>query len=391
MRGGGHSVYGQSLAERGIVIDSRPLGKARMAGRTIEVEAGASLLQLARTAHAADSSLPVMSPCTMLSVGGFLSVGGESLGTRRHGAFVDQVAELDVVTGGGRLITCSAEREPELFSMMLAGMGQCGIIVRARLWVLPAPSQVATVTLTYESLEQFLHDQIRLATDLRFDHVSGQILPGPGGSWRCVTTVATLGQKARAPDPGQWLKEYSADQISDLSRLSYRDYILPGAKSGDPAPDSSPPHAEPAPPHRPAAQPSLAVWLPAKAGHELIRVLLATPRLTAGVTSILCRALPTGVFHRPLFRVPAEETMFAFWLGRAVGEHGPTLESQLDANQTFLDGALALGARRYPPYGGPAKPAQWRQHYGVDLYRRFAAAKRRYDPQRVLTPGAEMF
>jgi len=40
---------------------------------------------------------------------------------------------LDVVTGDGRLVTCSQQRESELFNMVIAGLGQCGIIVRARI------------------------------------------------------------------------------------------------------------------------------------------------------------------------------------------------------------------------------------------------------------------
>ena len=387
MRGRGHSVYGQSLAPRGIVIDSRSLGAVRMVGKTLEAEAGASLGDAARTALDAGFALPVMSPCTMLSVGGFLSVGGESLGTRRHGAFVDQVAELDVVTGTGQLVTCSATQEPDLFDLVLAGMGQCGIIVRARLWVLPAPAQTATRTLTYSSLESFVHEQMRLATDLRIDHVSGQILPGPGGSWRFLTTVTTLGVEGPAPDPADWLQEYSPRHLSDLTRSPYRSYLLgaeppsaAAARDGDPAPQVLHP------------QPSLAVWLPARAGHELIRILLATPRATAGVTSMLCRALPTGVFHRPLFRVPEEATMLAFWLRRAVVPgQGSSLEFQLDANARFLERALALGAKRYPPYGGAASPADWRKHYGENLYRQLGAAKRRYDPRNVLTPGVRIF
>ena len=393
MRGRGHSVNGQSLAGRGIVIDSRPLREARVEGRTLDVEAGASLAQAAAAALDRGLTLPVMSPCTMLSVGGFLSVGGESLGTRRHGSFADQVASLDVVTGAGQLVTCSAEREPELFEMTLAGMGQCGLILRARLGLVPAPDQVATRTLTYQSVESFLHHQIRLATDLRIEHVTGQIVPHSGGTWRPVTTVTTLARGKAAPDPIELLELDRSVAAGEVVRSSYRDYVLgakrPLAESKTAAAESS--SRGPARP-RPVPEPSLAVWLPARAGHELVRILLATPRLTAGAVGILCRALPTTLFHRPLFRVPDEDIMLAVWIRRSVpGGPGPDLATQVEANAMFLERALAMGAKRYPPYGGQASPDEWRRHYGEGLYRRFAAAKRRYDPERVLTPGIRMF
>ena len=393
MRGRGHSVNGQSLAGRGIVIDSRPLRQARVEGRTLHVEPGASLAEAAATALDNGLALPVMSPCTMLSVGGFLSVGGEALGTRRHGTFADQAASLDVVTGAGDLVTCSPERESELFDMTLAGMGQCGLIVRARLGLIPAADQIATRVLTYQTVESFLHHQIRLAGDLRIEHVSGQILPHAGGTWRPVTTVTTLARGKPAPDPLELLELDGSVSAGEMVRSSYRDYVLgakrPLAEAKTAAPESASRESA-----RPGSvlEPSLAVWLPARAGHELVRILLATPRLTAGVVGILCRALPTAVFHRPLFRVPAEDIMLTVWIRRSViSGHGPGLEAQLEANAMFLERALAMGARRYPPYGGEASPDEWRRHYGEDLYRRFAAAKRRYDPLHLLTPGIRLF
>lgn len=123
-----------------------------------------------------------------------------------------------------------------------------------------------------------------------------------------------------------------------------------------------------------------------------LRELRDSPTDLAGVTSIECSGLDTRRFQRPLFRVPSEERMFAVWLLRtAFADSGPSLQSQLDANAKLLERALALGAKRYPPYGGIASPADWQHHYGGPLYRRFAAAKQRYDPKRVLTPGPNIF
>ena len=82
----------------------------------------------------------------MLTVGGTLSVGGMGETSYRLGAQVDHVLELGIVTGAGEFVTCSAERNSELFRMVLAGVGQCGIIVRAQLRLTRAPKYVATRT-----------------------------------------------------------------------------------------------------------------------------------------------------------------------------------------------------------------------------------------------------
>jgi FAD/FMN-containing dehydrogenase len=56
---------------------------------------------------------PVMPDAMMLTVGGTLSVGGIGETSYRYGAQVDNVVELDVVTGAGELVTCSPERNSD--------------------------------------------------------------------------------------------------------------------------------------------------------------------------------------------------------------------------------------------------------------------------------------
>lgn len=45
-------------------------------------------------------------------------------------------------TGEGNLVTCSAEKNSELFYAVLGGLGQFGIITRARIALAPAPKRV---------------------------------------------------------------------------------------------------------------------------------------------------------------------------------------------------------------------------------------------------------
>ena len=101
--------------------------------------------------------------------------------------------------------------------------------------------------------------------------------------------------------------------------------------------------------------------------------------------------LNTQRFRRPLFRVPDEPQMLALWFLRAVfADRFPNLEEQLSANTRLIDRALALGAKRYPPYSGLKSASDWEGHYGETLYRRVVAAKRRFDPRQILASGARM-
>ena len=147
MRGRGHCVYGQAQVDRGIVIDSSALKGMRWDGRDVTVEAGALWDDVARETLAKGRIPPVMPQMVLLTVGGTLSVGGIGEMSFRSGAQVDQVVSLDVVTGTGELVSCSASRNAELFQMTLAGMGQCALIGRARLRLTAAPSEIQVARL----------------------------------------------------------------------------------------------------------------------------------------------------------------------------------------------------------------------------------------------------
>ena len=49
--------------------------------------------------------------------------------------------------------------------MALAGLGQCALIVRARLGLVPAPAEVTLVDYDYADLDAFLDDQRAVARD----------------------------------------------------------------------------------------------------------------------------------------------------------------------------------------------------------------------------------
>ena len=392
IRGRGQSRYGQTLVAKGIAIDSEPLSAiGNVSGDTIDTQPGADLESVLRAALDKGYTLPVTTRCIRLSVGGFISAGGEGRGSQRYGAFVDQVAELDIVTGDGTVVTCSEARERELFEMTLAGMGQCGVIVGARLKVVRAPEEVASRVLTYTSLEKFVRDQQRLAADARFDFTRGDATSAQDGEWKYTISVANVGPTGKALDPSERVRDLANDTISDLSRQSYRSFAVgDGEQHLQDAARPLPPR--PATPPQIVAFPMLALWVPARSVAELLSSLLRSPQDLAGLTDVECTALDTRRFRRPLFQIPSDDCMFSMWLKRStIKDVGPGLQAQLDANARILERALRLGTKRYAPYGGIVSPGEWASHYGNATYARFQAAKKRFDPRAVLSPGTGMF
>lgn len=115
-----------------------------------------------------------------LTVGGTLSNGGVSGQAFLHGPQISNVYELDVVTGQGELLTCSEALNPQLFFAVLGGLGQFGIITRARIAVERAPKRVRWMRLIYAEFEEFRKDQEML---IMSNIVNGAAGDGGGGEW----------------------------------------------------------------------------------------------------------------------------------------------------------------------------------------------------------------
>lgn len=94
---------------------------------------------------------------------------------------------------------------------------------------------------------------------------------------------------------------------------------------------------------------------------------------------------------RPLFATPAEKTLYLFDLLRFPFPDDPGIAGMLEQNRRLYDRAVAIDAKRYLVGAIPGMTrSQWQQHFGGE-WNRLVSAKRRYDPQSVLTPGHGFF
>ncbi|GFQ00035.1 cytokinin dehydrogenase 7 [Phtheirospermum japonicum] len=179
-RGNGHSVNGQAMAHRGLVIDMRSIELE------IHVDPEAAVADVSGGALWQD----VLEHCVLryglaprswtdylgLTVGGTLSNAGVSGQAFAHGPQTENVTEMEVVTGNGDVLVCSKNQNSELFFGVLGGLGQFGVITRARVLLQPAPDMVRWIRVVYSEFGEYTRDVESLVTRAEgdsFDYVEG--------------------------------------------------------------------------------------------------------------------------------------------------------------------------------------------------------------------------
>jgi cytokinin dehydrogenase len=373
MRGNGHAMFGQTQVDGGVVIDSSTLNSIRFVtfrGRpAVEVGAGALSGPLFDAAYAQKLTLPVMVETGVLSIGGTMSTGGFGGTTWREGFQVDHVRELQVVTGSGQLMICSDERNSDLFNAVLAGMGQCGIIVKVVLALVPAPTHILFFVLSYVDLQTAIADLTFLVNDGRFNHLDGRTAARPGGGFIYNLETAAFYDAPKAPNEAQLLAGLKF--TSQTTRvMTYAEYYRPGG--GLP----------------PLPHPWLYLCLPLSRFVEYAARVLATPAEVAFAFPRFS-AWKRNSIKRPLVRMPNEDLVARFYLPRQPPASAD-IALLVAMNRTLYDRARDMGGTRLTSSAIPFSQADWIQHYGP-VWESFRNAKQRFDPSNVLTPGQGMF
>jgi FAD/FMN-containing dehydrogenase len=129
VRSGGHGVGGHALCDGGLVIDLSPMKGIRVdpAERTARAEAGVLWGELDReTQHFGLATVGGI--VTHTGIAGLTLGGGIGWLMRKHGAAVDNLLSVDVVTADGEIVTASEEENPDLFWAIRGGGGNFGIV-----------------------------------------------------------------------------------------------------------------------------------------------------------------------------------------------------------------------------------------------------------------------
>jgi cytokinin dehydrogenase len=371
----------------GLVIEMSTLDTIEVSADLVTAEAGARWSAVLGATLPHGLTPPVLTDYLELSVGGTLSVGGVGGASHHFGAQVDNVVELEVVTGTGERLTCSPARRPGLFRAALAGLGQCAITVRATLRTLPSRAYVRHYVLFYPSVSALTADQRRVVRAGRFSFVEGEAQPMPNGSagWQYFLEAAAYYDGA-PPDDAALIGDLSylrgTEQISDLAYFDFLNRLAPDVAFLESTGEWFDPH------------PWWNVFLPDSATDAFVSDVMAdlTPADMGASGVILLYPLRRAVLTAPLLRVPGEDLVFLFSLLKTAAPDTGAIsaDAMISANRALRDRVRHLGGYQYPIGSIPTTPADWRAHFG-QTWPLLADARRRYDPRGILTPGQGIF
>jgi len=383
-RGQGHSTYGRCMAADGIVVDMRPLSElGELRADRITVGAGATWSSVLDATIAQGMTPPVLTNYLNLSVGGTLSIGGIGGTSSRFGMQVDQVLELEAVTGDGWELKCSRNLNPDLFDALRGGLGQCGIITRATLALTRAPDRARRYQLFYPDLASLVADQQSALSQSRFDELQGAIIPDGKNGWRYQLEGAVHYRSGPAPNDDTVLTDLADDRkAAVITDLTYQEDAR-GFEKLELMLRSKGLWTRPQPWLFTFLSDSIAERVASEVMQELSSDDLgAFGRITFYPTR-------TNAFQSLLARLPNESVAFAFNIIRSAADE-KAANQMLTQNRAIYERVRNAGGMLYPVSAFPMTSGDWKAHFG-SRWQALAEARRRYDPGNVLTPGYEVF
>jgi len=397
----GHTQSGQSLTP-GLLIDTLAMNRILEVNEEegwADCEAGVVWRDLVIVATNKGLIPPVLTNNLSVTVSGTTSVAGLGVASFRGGSQADNALEIECVTGDGEIHVCSREEEPELFDMVRCGLGQIAIMTRVRTRLRKCLPMVRMYTLVYDDLGRWMEDAAKVLdpADSTFSTAGGICSPAPLGfkkigeglglgtgmigfaQWLFPMFLTIEYETGNEPDDDAALARLSPWKRSltqDLTALDFARRMEPMFEAWKLSGYWEQPH------------PWMETTLPWETAKDYIETVLSNlpPGALGPGGHVLLWPARTDTSQVPLFAHPDGEKVLGW------GILGSVHPSKLDEMLTQLDMAselsIGFGGKRYlSGYITFDTPEKWKAHFGEAAWKRLCEAKKRWDPDGVLSPG----
>ncbi|KAL6009953.1 Cytokinin dehydrogenase 1 [Asimina triloba] len=399
-RGHGHSLQGQAQAPGGVVVNMESLRWPEMRIHTgevpyMDVSGGELWINALHESLKYGLAPKSWTDYLYLTVGGTLSNAGISGQAFRHGPQISNVHQLEIVTGKGEIVTCSEKRNADLFHAVLGGLGQFGIITRARIALEPAPKMVKWIRVLYSDFSTFAKDQeLLVSSDKTFDYIEGFVIINKTGllsNWRSSFNPQDPLRASQFRSDGHTLfcleltKNFNPDETNTMNQVSYLDFLDRVHVSE-------------------MKLRSKGLW---EVPHPWLNLLIPRTRIHDFATEVFSNVLTDNsngpILIYPLNKsrwdnrtsavTPGEDVFYlvAFLYSALPSSSGPdSLEQLLNKNRKVLDfcETANIGMKQYLPHYNTQE--EWKAHFGSQ-WEAFVQRKSTYDPLAMLSPGQRIF
>ena len=420
-----HSAGGQAQSHHGLVMDMTGLCKIELldGNCAVRVQAGTSWHELIQKTLEQGMIPPVINDYQFLSVGGTISMGGVGFMSHCYGLQASHVRELQVVTGNGDIVYCTKNLNKDLFDHCRAGLGQFGVITEVTIPLMPAPKKISITVLFYEedAMTDFASDVQELVQGSSYEMIHAFIKPCSRSTISKIIGPkkfeASKPEFRQAIDEGekngklvfylevarylQDVEEFEGgtSKLSTLKciageyfeeTLDFFDYVT-----------KDPPVIEINKAVGKVPHPSMVITIEKDNGMEVLRQHIESKdRGNDSFNEILlipikpCTAQQDGV-HVPMFPMPEVDStsniaFFMLFLGSAIPNTQANIDKVRKHHFQLYEYAISLGGKRYSYDTVTADvkgEAQWKKHYGDEVWHKICIAKRKYDPHHMLCPG----
>jgi FAD/FMN-containing dehydrogenase len=164
VKGGGHSISGQSTCDGGMMIDVGQMKDVQIdqAKRIARAQGGVLLAEFDSKTQALGLVTP-LGTAADTGIAGLTLGGGQGRLQRTLGLSCDNVRGYEIVTADGKVLQVSAKQNPELFWALRGGGGNFGVVTNFEYQLHPLEHPVLAGTRLYA------YDQARSVLNALFD------------------------------------------------------------------------------------------------------------------------------------------------------------------------------------------------------------------------------
>jgi hypothetical protein len=225
VRGGGHNIAGKCLCDDGFLIDLSTMKGIQVdpVRRTARAQAGLRLGEFDRETQVFGLGT-TMGVATDTGVAGITLGGGYGWLDGKYGLACDNLISAEVVTSEGRVVTASAEENPDLFWGLRGGGGNFGIVTSFEFRLHPLGAVLGGAFFYSMSIGKqafrFLDEFSRTCPDELSTFIAGA--PAPDGSPCVGIALCYCGNLEKGEELMKPLRKF-ATPIADM--VAARSYV----------------------------------------------------------------------------------------------------------------------------------------------------------------------